>query len=152
MNAIVRALIVWLLMLALPYQASAAAAALPCETAAAPALSAPAHDHHAMMMMAAANGDHHEAMMMMAAANGHQHQAMMSSSHDGHAQPEHAAHHSGAKCGSCPACWAGPAMAHAFLAAVFLPPAASVLIPFDAGHVPTVHLSLPERPPRQLLA
>ena len=122
MNAIIRSLIVWLVLLAVPFQGFAAAAALPC------APSGAMHDHAAMV-----HQGHH-----VADAAGAVH-------HDG------PGHHAGTKCGSCAACWAGAAMAPA-IAVPGMPQPASVTIPFDAGPVPTFHPSLPERPPRSARA
>lgn len=130
----IRSLIVWLVLLALPFQGFAAAAAMPCAALTRAASAQPAQ----------------------AGAVMHRHAAML---HHGHAKPaaagagHHAGtdHHAGAKCGSCAACWVGAAMAGAS-AAIGAQQAPSATIPFDAGHLPSVHPRLPERPPRPLIA
>jgi hypothetical protein len=119
-NSLFRSLILWLALLAVPFQGFAAAAMLPC---------APAAGAHAMQMTA---GAHH----------GH----AASDSGAGHG------HHAGAKCGTCAACCIGAAMASAPALAVASIAPQSVSIPFYAGHLPTVHPTLPERPPRPSLA
>lgn len=130
----IRSLIVWLVLLALPFQGLAAAAAMPCAALARTAPAQPAqagaamHRHAAML--------HHGHATPGAASDGH------------HAGPDH---HAGAKCGSCSACWVGAAMACAG-AAIGAQQAPSATIPFDAGHLPSVHPRLPDRPPRSLNA
>lgn len=121
----------WLMLLAVPFQGFAAATMLPC----APATAAPAHQH---VLDAAAHQHHHAAMQHDQAGADHGAKA--------HGQ------HGDAKCGSCAACCIGAALAPA--PAAGLGPAApqSVSIPFDAGPLPSVHPTLPERPPRPLLA
>jgi hypothetical protein len=129
-----RSLIVWLVLLAVPFQGFAAAAALPCAPA---TLAVTVHAHQAPGAM-------------------HDHGAMMHHGHGGHAAAASAhhdgpGHHAGAKCGSCAACWVGAAMMPA-IAALGLQPASSATIPFAAGHLPAYHPSLPDRPPRSSLA
>jgi hypothetical protein len=130
-NAIVRTLIVWLTLLAVPFQGFASAAMLPCAPAApAPALHA-VHEHHHMHATTAQQRDD--------VTHGH---------HD-HAG-KHAGHHS--KCGNCAACCVGAAIAPPPMAVGSPNGAPERAIPFHAGHVPSVDLDLPERPPRIALA
>jgi hypothetical protein len=123
----------WLVLLAVPFQGFAAATMLPC----APAKAAPAHADHATHH----GGPHHA--MSHEASHGH------GLVHEGSAAHQH---HADGKCASCSACCVGAAMAPAALAsfAVMAPPSLSV--PFDAGHVPSVHPPVPERPPSAFLA
>jgi hypothetical protein len=124
----IRTLIVWLTLLAVPFQGFASAAMLPCAPAApAPAMQT-AHVHHAMHAMTA-----------------HQHDAAaVHAHHDG--DKKHSTHH--AKCGNCAACCVGAAMFPPQLAGAIPHGALAHVIDFNAGHVPSVDLDLPERPPR----
>jgi hypothetical protein len=115
-NAILRTLIVWLALLAVPFQGFASAAMLPCAPQ--------SHQGHpaAHTMM------HHD----------------------------HASHHCGvdkqghhdAKHGNCAACCAGVAIAPPLMALSSAGTGATFATAFETGHVPTVHLDHPERPPR----
>jgi Protein of unknown function (DUF2946) len=125
MSALVRTLIVWLALLALPFQGFASAAMLPCAS------------------MPAA---HHQRNHVLA---GGQHNAMGEHAHHG-GTPKHT--HDHAKCGSCTACCASAAMAPPRAAGVFPHRAPATAVPFHAAHVPSVDLDLPERPPRTLRA
>jgi hypothetical protein len=68
------------------------------------------------------------------------------STHDGHA-----GQHAKGKCGTCAACNVGAAMAPGLPAALTLAPPRAVSIPFRAGYLPSVDPVLPERPPSTLL-
>ena len=131
MKSFHRLLLVWLLLLALPFQGLATAGMLPC---------APALPSHAMA--------HDKADM----ATPKDHSAA-----DGHCAAEagpgkvHGGHHDG-KSGACGDCCIGAAMAPALLPALVLAPPRFISIPFRAGHVPSVDPALPERPPRTALA
>lgn len=138
MKSIVRSLLLCFLMLALPFQAFAAASMLPrvAQTAAAvhaasagelpPCHQQMARDHKASALKPVPAGDAH---------NG-----------------QHAGKHDRAKCGSCAACCVGAAMASSLPAALALAPPATDSIPFRAGHLPSVDPVLPERPPSTRLA
>jgi hypothetical protein len=126
---ILRLLLVCFLLLALPFQAFAAASMRPL---AAPAAPAPAH-----ASMAAELPPCHQ-------------QIRNHDSHDRH--DGHAGQHAKAKCGTCAACCVGAAMASALSPAPALAPPRFVSIPFRAGYLPSVDPVLPERPPSTLLA
>ena len=122
MNTVLRSLFVWLLLLALPIQGVAAAARMLPHVAATAAAHAVPAVHHCHDLAPAADA---------AKAAG-----------DHHPDKHH---------GACADC----CIAAAPVPAPFVPPACappSVAIPFRAGHVPSVDLSLPERPPRHLVA
>jgi hypothetical protein len=140
-RAILRTLILWLVLLAVPFQGAASAAMLACApaTAATPAAAgaASAHDHHAMMAAAGAGHDHH---------------AMMASADNGSDTGAPSDHHSGAKCGTCAVCCIGAAMAPVPRMPLQARAAQFVFLPFDVGYVPSVDLDHPERPPRSSLA
>lgn len=144
MNAIFRTLLTWLVLLAIPFQGYAAAVSLPCTAAGGGVAQAAVVQQQQMPMAAGMHHDHH-AMLMAAAAKHSQ------AAHAGH---DSAAHDTGvhAKCGSCPACWVGPAMMPPAPGPVALQQPVRASIPFDPGHVPAFHPSLPERPPRPSLA
>jgi hypothetical protein len=125
----VRLLLVCFLMLALPFQAFAAASmrlpvAHPIMQVAASVPQAPAAQLppcHRQMEMAAATAKP--------------------------ADDGHAGQHAQGKCGSCTACNVGAAMAPGLPAAPALAPPSTASIPFRAGHLPSVDPVLPERPP-----
>lgn len=140
MKPILRSLLVWLLLLALPFQGLASAGVLAC----APADPAPAHHAPAMVM----DGQPHDHAAMLETMA-----AQASSADSGHCADStpRGDHHAG-KPGACAACCIGAAMAPAVLPALPLAPADFISIPFRAGHVPSVDPALPERPPRTALA
>jgi hypothetical protein len=124
-NTVLRSLFVWLLLLALPVQGVAAASRMVPHVAARGAVGA-AH--------AAPAVQHCHGAAPAAPA------AKVAGDH----RPDK--HH-----GACADC----CIAAAPVPAPLVPPACappSVAIPFRAGHVPSVDLSLPERPPRRLVA
>lgn len=124
-----RTFIVWLLLLALPYQGYASAAMMLCLPAAPAAeqMSMPAGPHDHAAMMAATQDKNQEA------------------SSD---QSAHAAHsHGGIKCGGAACCVAGaPFMAQTVAVPVL--PAVSSAIPFYSEFPHAVDLAHPERPPQ----
>lgn len=143
---LVKSLIVWCLLLAVPFQGFASATMLFC---------APIPSRDVVAPAATATSQHHDHAAMMAAKHAeHDHQKS-----DDHAATPHGAdqtssanHHDGSKCNTCAACCFGASM----------PPSASVRIavdaqhftavPVDSGSVPAVELALPERPPQASLA
>lgn len=128
MKTLLKSLLVWLLLLALPFQGYASATMLPC--APAPAVTAPAP-----VMDMSAPHDHQKMLAAMAAS---QHGADQSA----------AAHHDGGNCKSCAACCPGNIMVTAFAIVADTPHFA--LAPFTTGFMPVVDLALPERPPQAL--
>lgn len=149
MNAIFRPLLVWLLLLALPFQGVAAASMRPCvavaSSAAAP-MGAPGHDH-AAMLRAQADAAHGPGQPS-AAYGGAGHGAC--DGHDGHDSHDgHDGRHGG---GSCASCCIGAAMAPTVPPRLALARPEFISIPFQPGHLPSVDPSLPERPPRAILA
>jgi hypothetical protein len=135
--------LLWLMLLALPLVSQAAAAALPCHHVQAQAVA---------VRMAGMDGAAHGAPVVMhdqagrtqdCALRGHGEHRAGNHDHD-HGRCGH--------CASCGACCAGVALAPALPTAPPGAGAAFVAIPFRAGHVPSVDPSLPERPPRALLA
>jgi hypothetical protein len=131
-NTFLRSLIVWLLMLALPYQGVAAAAMAAC----APAQAMPIAVSAQHRMQTAQHPACHEV-------------AAMAPSGD---QQEKPAHAGSARCAHCAACGVGAAVVPAGLPplAVHAPPVASH--PAADSGLPSVHLPQPERPPRPCLA
>ena len=115
-----RALIVWLLLLALPFQGLAAARMLPSVSAPAPQsvmhATPVAKSCHEMSAPRADGGDHQ-----------HKHRSV---------------------CGDC--CIVVALVPVPLVPPAFAPP--SIAIPFDAGHLASADPSLPERPPRHLVA
>lgn len=138
---LVKSLIVWFLLLAVPFQGFASATMLfcapiqlPASAALAGAGPAPAHDHHAML--AAQHGAHDQIQGDRAA--GH---------HDAD-QASGAGHHDGSKCNSCAACCFGASMAASDSVRLLVEAQHFSAAPFDSGFVPAVELAFPERPPQ----
>ena len=138
MKSIVRSLLLCFLMLALPFQAFAAASMLPRVAQAAVSAHAapdvelpPCHQQMAQ--------EHKTSVLKTAPA------------HDAHAG-QHGSEHDRGKCGSCAACCVGAAMASGLPAALALAPPSTDSIPFRAGHLPSVDPVLLERPPSTFLA
>lgn len=122
----------WLALLVLPAGAQAAAAVAPC--------------HQAQVQVRTAAPQQDAAAAQVAGAADRQPCASE--------QPGcgHAGKLDHGRCGNCPACCAGVALASAPLPALPAAGPAFVAIPFSAGHLPSVDPTLPERPPRQLFA
>jgi hypothetical protein len=127
-KSIVRTLLVCFLLLALPFQAFAAARMLPRAGVGQPAASV-----HELPPC-------HQQMVVKAAPV------------DGKAQDHQSGQHAKAKCGAGAACCVAAAPAPYLPAALTLPPPGTASIPFHAGHLPSVDPVLPERPPSTLLA
>lgn len=160
MNSILRSLIVWLVLLAVPFQGFASAAMLACGTGhAAPAAlgmtqGANAHAHDHVQVDAQAHGpDHGTAhgapQSLVQDMSGHAHASMAQAGHDA---PDASGHGNAHACSACSACSIGAAIASNLLPALAVHAAPLLSVPFAEGHVPSVHLALPERPPRSLLA
>jgi hypothetical protein len=129
-KAILKVLIVWITLLAVPLHGFASATMSPC---------AP--------MAAAAQLDHdHEAMADTDMANVHQHDEHATS--ETHSEHAPAAHHHSAKCAACATCGTCVAMAPSFIAVLPVSAAPSITVPFDQQLLQSVDLALPERPPR----
>jgi hypothetical protein len=128
-KSVLHSLLVWFVLLAVPFQGIASATTLPC------ASRAPGAPHAQAAMPAAGKspGDDH-------CVHGHA-STKVATGHDGHA-----------KCGACAACCAGAAIA----AGLPAPPVAAGVVAVtpapDAGYLPSVDPVLPERPPRPALA
>jgi hypothetical protein len=126
MTLLLRSFIVWLMLLALPYQGYASAQMLLC------VVPAPAEARHAVMAMPAGPHDH---AAMLAAQAAHQHDGDKSSGH------------AGTKCSGAACCAAAAPLLALDLADPALPPATR-LFPHYAGFLPAVDLAHPERPPQ----
>jgi hypothetical protein len=125
MIVLLRSLVVWLMLLALPYQGYASATMLLCIAPATAAQSGPA---------AMPSGPHDHAAMMAAQA------------HEG-GKSGHNASHNGVKCGGT-ACCAAAAPVPALAMNEPALPLVSIAIPFYADFLPAVDLAHPERPPQ----
>ena len=134
MTVFFRSLIVYCMLLALPYQGYAAAAMMACLPS---PVTAPSHAH---MVMPA--GPHDHAAMMAALA----HEQSAQSGPDASSAP--AGHtHGSVKCGGAACCVAGaPVLAD--LLSVPVLPAVSNAVAFYADYLPAVDLAHPERPPQ----
>lgn len=150
MNTILRTLIVWLVLLAVPFQGFASAAMLGCASGhVVPAHVVPPHTVPAPAVPDSGPVMHDGGHAHHGAHAGAAHTVAAPDAADG---PHQMDHHGSAKCGACSACSIGAAMAPAPALAlpVHAPPALTV--PFAPGHMPAVDLALPERPPRPTLA
>ena len=135
MKSTLRLLLVCFLMLALPFQAFAAASMRPSVAHAVTQVAVSAEQAPAMELPPC-----HRQMAMTATA---------SMEHQDAKQDGHAGQQAKSKCG---ACCVGAAMAPGLPAALALAPPSTISIPFRAGHLPSVDPVLPERPPSTLLA
>lgn len=151
---LLRSLVVWLMLLAMPFQGYASATMLSCAPSAhdaamtMPAAMAGVHDHAAMM--AALDQTMHEPIT-------HDHAAHDPVLHDhvlhDHVMHDHAGdgagHHDHGKCGNCAACCAGAVLAST--AIIALPPelgGVSGPLSYYTDFLPAVDLAHPERPPQ----
>jgi hypothetical protein len=119
-KALLRSLIVWLALLAAPFQGFASAAMPTCAAA--------VHVHQA-------------------SATSHHAHEQTRRAHHGEACKQ-SPHH--AKCSNCAACCAGAAIVSSFTAVAAPHASVTTAIPFDACQPPSVDLDDPERPPRFL--
>jgi len=148
MTTLLRSLVVWLLLLAMPFQAYASATMMPCASQIHDAKSlmtmAPFHDHdHAAMMVP---GHDHAAMLAAMANAGAASQQLHPDHHADHCTNN--AHAMRAKC-DCAACCVGAVLASSATAAA-LPALENLSEPpaLYADFLPAVDLAHPERPPQ----
>jgi hypothetical protein len=125
-NALLRVLIAWITLLALPLQGFASATMV---LRAPPASAAHGHAAHA------AHAAHARVHDERAGA-------------DRRADHPDGSHHQSGKCASCAACCAFMPLASSFVAVPAAAPPASITVPFAQRLLPSVYLALPERPPR----
>ncbi len=131
MTVLLRSFLVWLMLLALPYQGYASAQMLLCV---APAPAKVAHD-----AMAMPSGPHDHAAMM-AARSAH-------AQHDNDSNASQSGHHTSSKCTGSACCAAAAPLLTLDVTAPALPLAAR-LIAFYSDFLPAVDLAHPERPPQ----
>lgn len=143
MKNLLKSLLVWLLLAAIPFQGFAAASMLTCGQAAAVPVAAMVHGHCDQPTTPTASPPartHDAAANANANANVHLH------------ADAHPHSHGAGKCNTCASCCFG---------AVLTPPVSSLHVPGDLpqvalvsadnGPVATVDLALPERPPKASL-
>ena len=134
MKSLFRSLLVWLMLLTLPFQGIASAAMLTCAHGpmqqATVAMTAPAPD--------------------AASVEGHCHEPAIDAGNQ-HASP-HDQHDSDGRCSACADCCIGAALAPAPALIAAPSSAPAVLVALVARHLAKVDLALPERPPRFPLA
>lgn len=124
MKAILKVLIVWITLLAVPLQGFASATMFVC-----------------VPPTAAQHDDDHKSMADdTGMSNAH--------SDDEHAGPDMKTDHHAGKCATCATCGSCVSMAPSFLAVLPATASSSITIPFERQLLPSVHLALPERPPR----
>ena len=142
---LLKSLIVWLMLLAIPLQGFASATMLVCApmppaSSTVRSASTMPHDHQRMVSAAGGEAHHHPVASRFAP------DAQLD------AGDQTAGHHAGGKCNACATCYFGASMA---------PPCASRVpaeiqrvasTPSDVGHIGSVDLALPERPPQTSLA
>lgn len=144
MNNLLKTLIVWLMLVAIPFQGLASASMLTCAPMQPAPSTAMTPAHCADMAAMQADAPH--------AMAGHDMADMVSMATDapaGHASPDH---HAPGKCSTCASCSFGAAMAPSVAVAhvpAEMPDMAD--FQFDVGHVTAVDLALPERPPKASL-
>jgi hypothetical protein len=130
-KAILKVLIVWMILLAVPLQGFASATMSLCAPSSAAAQHD--HDHESMADDADASGAH---------AHGEDAGPDMQTDH------HPATHHHTAKCTTCSTCGSCASMVPSFIAVLPVSASPSITVPFDQGILPSVYLALPERPPR----
>lgn len=135
MKTILKSLLVWLLLLAVPFQGFASATMLVC----APLSSAPV----AVTKTALSLGD-----ARSAATEESEHCAAMANGRGDDAGTEKSSHHANSKCNSCASCHVGAALASSDASRITLETQQFSSIPFDLGFVAVVDLDFPERPPQ----
>ena len=145
MNSILRSLIVWLVLLAVPFQGFASAAMLAC---------GPGHAMPVGVAMPDAADGHDTVHAAAMDTSGHDHASMAHGGTDQQDAPGDGNGHSGNShaCSACSACSIGAAIAPALLPALAVHAPPRLTAPVADGHVPSVDLALPERPPRPLPA
>lgn len=147
MKVLLKTLLVWCMLLAVPLQGYAAATTLLCapfKTASGTTgpLQAPAaaHDHQAMLL--AGNADH---LNTAGAGDG-------LPAHDaGPGEQASQTHDASGQCDACSACCPGAAMAASFAPRMPVETQQFTFISLDGLFAPAVDLALPERPPQALL-
>ena len=130
MKAILKVLIVWMTLLAVPLQGFASATMSFCVP---PVAAQDSHDHESM----ADDVD-------MSSAHAHDEHAGSDMQADHHP----ASHHQAGKCATCATCSVCLSMAPSFVAVLPATASSSTTIPFDRHLLPSVYLALLERPPR----
>ncbi len=143
MIPLLRSLVVWLMLLAMPVQGYASATMMAC------ASSAPSAPDAAMTMAAPMAGVHDHAAMLAAAHRGATggHAAHGAAHHSDGREHDHGRDHG--KCADCAACCVGAALVPS--GATVAPPALggrSVPIALYTDALPAVDLAHPERPPQ----
>jgi hypothetical protein len=134
MTVLLRSFIVWLMLLALPYQGYASAAMMLCAPVVSTQLTSSAPEHMAMP-----EGPHDHAAMMATMATGDG----GNSAHSGHSGHSHG----GVKCGGSACCVAGAPLMTLAIAVPVLP-AVSSAVSFYSEVLHAVDLAHPERPPQ----
>ena len=132
-QTVLKSLIVWILLLAVPFQGFASATMLMCapmQPASPAAAFAAPHDHHAMLAAQAAGHVRHAA-----------------TAHAGSKDQPPAGHHANGKCNSCAACCTGAPIPPSYAIRVPVAIQNCAVVPFDSDFVPAVDLAFPERPP-----
>jgi hypothetical protein len=141
-KTVLKSLIVWFLLLVVPFQGFASATMLMC----APLQSSASHT----AVAGAAARLHDHAAMLAAQSSGQEHHATNAAHADAGDSPS-AGHHASGTCNSCAACCFGASMPPSDVSRV--PPEAQKFpaLVFDSEFVPAVDLALPERPPKSSL-
>jgi hypothetical protein len=140
-RSLLKSFLVWLLLLAVPFQGFASATMLVCAPLSSAAqaqrhtAAIPAHDHSAMLASSAAS-PHHCGGDAACHTSG----------------KTKAGHHADSKCNSCASCCVGAAVVSSQENRINVEPQPFFAIPFACGYVPTVDLALPERPPQAIRA
>lgn len=130
MNNLVKVLIVWLMLVAIPFQGYAAASMLPCAPA---QVTTVAQVSMAAMDMSADHCAHMSAAAPQQAD-----------------QSDHSAPHHG-KCNACASCFGAVMAPPVPVVPIAHAAPALALFHFTIGHVARVDLALPERPPKRSL-
>jgi hypothetical protein len=138
---LLKSLIVWLMLVAIPFQGFASATKLVC---------APMQSSPQIAKMAEASAGHHDhhATVNAAQLDEPDHHTATQADSDDHTA---AHHHTGGKCNSCATCCFGAAMASSYASRVLAEVQHVTKFPFELDRVASVDLALPERPPQTSL-
>ena len=144
-NITFRLLIVWLMLLAVPFQGFASATTMLCASSSgaqtAQLNAAVDHSHHASPPASQHHGADHDLIATTTDASG-------LNAHNGSLTD----HHASGKCSSCAACYVGASMAPSRSSDLPMQAVDFEFLPFDSGRYPAVDLAFPERPPQSSLA
>jgi hypothetical protein len=143
-KTLLRSLVVWFMLLAMPVQGFASVTKLLCvplssaSSLTAPTALATGHDHHAMLIAEAVQDGHADAALV---------NAVQGTSDD----QKSAGHHAGTKCKACAAYCSSAVLPPSPIVGTSVDSPQIASLHFDLGALPSVDLAVPKRPPKASL-